>query len=56
MLDKTLHLKGKAMLSNFDGEYFDTKDIFTFDGEFFHWKGRSDNIIKKSGWKVAKKN
>ena len=44
------------MLSNHDGDYYDTKDIFTFDGEFFYWKGRSDNIVKKSGWKVVKKN
>jgi len=33
-----------------------TSNIFTFDGEFFYWKGRSDNIVKRSGWKTVKKN
>ena len=56
MLDKTLHLRGNAMLSNHDKDYYDTNDIFRFDGEFFYWQGRSDNIVKKSGWKVVKKN
>jgi long-subunit acyl-CoA synthetase (AMP-forming) len=56
MLDKTLRLRGESMLSNYDKDFFDTKDIFTFDGEFFYWKGRSDNIVKRSGWKTVKKN
>ena len=63
-IDNSLYLKGNPMLYKILGEdkiyngeeWFDTQDKFEERDGYFHWVGRTDNIVKKSGWKTVKKN
>ena len=39
----------------YNGEsWFDTQDKFEERDGYFYWIGRTDNIVKKSGWKTVK--
>ena len=55
IVDKTLHLRGNGCYPIMM-EIIMILKIYLHSLEFFYWKGRSDNIVKKSGWKVVKKN
>ena len=54
---ESLFLSGKSVSKSYVGDYFgdwyDSKDNFIIKDGLYFWQKRTDNIVKKKGWKAV---